>query len=208
MHANALPGSTGCVMYTFDNDKSNVMPNVAKTLYNIGGKVWLNLTNGLEAAKQLDDRMIPYDFCRFRSCSFEQKNWGDAIDSMPDDMLMRLALGQNQVIIDYGANRACSRAMRQGIPIAIRMLSLVWGFTVDKYMWIFSRNGTPVRCDDSLACIAMRLNKKQKSRIKYFGKYVSDKTQGINIAMLCAPTTHDGDYDYHIKQAIDANVRL
>ena len=138
-----------------------------------------------------------YDKLMHKSSTyFEHKDWGAAIDAMPDDMLMRLALGQQQVIVDFGANKPCSRAMRQGIPIAVRMISHAWELDTDEHMWVFNRRGEPSRCSDEFTREAMRLNKKQKSRLAYFGKYLDTDT--VNITMVCAPTKHDGDYDYYV----------
>lgn len=201
---NNLPGNESCNIITFDGD--NLYDGMAffiKCFYeDFGAKVWINLTNGLEIVPYLKEHDIRFDMCRFASTYFEHKNWGAAIDSMPDDMLMGLALGQKQIIIDFGANKMCSRAMRQGIPIAVRMISHAWGLDTDEHMWIFNRNGEPSRCSDDFAREAMRLNKKQKNRLAYFSKYLN--TNELGITMVCAPTKHDGDYDYYIRQIGDA----
>lgn len=191
-------GNIGCTIHVYKNAEDVAI--FAASMRRLGhNKTWLNLTNGLEASTCLDDLNVPYDFCRFRSCSFEQKRWGDAIDSMPDDMLMRLALGEPQTIIDFGANRPCSRAMRQGIPIALRRLALSWGMKVDDNLKIFSRNGNIITCDINFTKDAMRLNKNQKSRVDYFGKYVSENTKPF-VDIVCAPTSHDGNYSYYASQ--------
>lgn len=191
---------TICKMLVF-NDASEIADMAAMMYDEYNAKIWLNLTNGLEAAPHLDMLNVPYDFCRFRSCSFEQKNWGDAIDSMPDDMLMRLALGQQQVIIDFGANKNCPRALRQGIPIAMRMIANAWDMDVYEHMCIFNRSGQPFQCCDDFTRMVMRLNKHQKSRLKYFKKYVNCNDKGLYINLLCSATNHDGDYDYHVSLA-------
>lgn len=196
---NQLPGNELCNIITFDGDNlHNKMVRFIKH-YSEGydAKIWINLTNGLEIVPYLKKYNIQFDMCRFASTYFEHKNWGAAIDSMPDDMLMRLALGQEQIIVDFGANKLCSRAMRQGIPIAVRMISHAWGLNTDKHMWIFNRKGEPHRCSDDFAREAMRLNKKQKSRLAYFSKYL--KTNSIDITMMCAPTKYDGNYDYYTE---------
>lgn len=204
IYMDALPGSNSCTMNIIDNDK-----NMYKLMTAVAGgfvkennsKIWLNLTNGLELAPHLIANDIPFDVCRFRSCSFERADWGAAIDSMPDDMLMRLAQGQRQIIIDFGANRPCSRAMRQGIPIAVRMLSNAWGLDMDEHMWMFDRSGMAMQCDDDFARCAMSLNKKQRRRLEYFRKYLN--TDSINITLLCSSTVHDGDYNYYVDVAMN-----
>lgn len=192
-------GDTACTMYILENAVD--IATMAASMYDVdNAKIWLNLTNGIEIAPWLDKLHVPYDFCRFRSCSFEQKRWGDAIDSIPDDMLVRLALGQKQVIVDFGANKPCSRAMRQGIPIALRRIALSWGFDINKHMFMFSRNGKLIQCDDDFTKCAMNIDKRQRARLDYFGKYINDNTKLLAIDMLCAPTSHDGDYDYYINK--------
>lgn len=202
MNIFKLPNSEQTQMAACDNliDVINTVDDM-----DVSGRVdvWLNLTNGIEATELLDDIGIPYKYCRFKSCSFESGNWGDALDSMPDDMLMQLALGNRQAIIDFGANKTCPRAMRQGIPIVSRMISIAWGLPMDKHMWIFGRDGAPVCCDDSFAKEAMRINRKQRNRLAYFGKFVTPKLDGVNITTVCAPTEHDGDYELHVKQAMN-----
>lgn len=197
----ALPNNEQTKMIVCDN-----LVEVVSTVENIDmsgrADTWLNLTNGIEAAELLDTFGIPYKYCRFKSCSFEGKNWGDALDSMSDDMLMQLALGNRQVIIDFGANKPCPRAMRQGIPIVSRMLSIAWGLPIDKNMWLFGRNGVPQRCSDDFAREAMKLTRKQRNRLAYFSKFVTPNLDGVKITCVCAPTEHDGDYDLHVNQAL------
>lgn len=193
----SLPGSKNTRMITCDN-----IEDVALKAYTIAtnrnAHIWLNLTNGIECADALRGLGISYSYCRFRSCSFEQGNYGAAIDSMPDDMLMGLALGQQQVIIDFGADKICSRAMYQGIPIASRILSEKWGFNVDEKMWTFSRRGCPIMIDREFAKKAMVLNKRQERRIAYFRKYVGNWVDSINLTAICAPTKNDGSYDFYV----------
>lgn len=196
-----------CSMDTFK--RASDAAQEAEIMYDIyDAKIWLNLTNGIEAAPFLDKLKVPYDFCRFRSCSFEQKRWMDAIDSMPDDMLMRLAIGQKQVIIDFGANKPCPRAMRQGIPIAIRRLAISWELCddMDEHLYMFSRNGKVMQCDKDFTKHTMSINKQQRNRINYFGKYANKDTGIVDITMLCAPTAYDGDYNHHV--GIASNVRF
>ena len=193
MPGYVIPGSDGCVMEVFDN-AAGIADNISRFYANDGADVWLNLTNGIEVMPYLNGR-IPYKFCRFRSCSFEQANWNDAIADMPDDMLMNFALGKMQYVVDLGANRPCPRALRQGFMIALRRISISWGLPVDEHMYICDRKGVPMRVSDEFARQTMRLDKKQKSRLDYFCRYVD--TDRLNVLMMCAPTSFDGDYELH-----------
>ena len=170
-------------------------------------EVWVNLTNGTEAIDMLDELDIPYKFCRFQSTYCEHKEWGSALDAMPDDMLMNLALGVRPIIIDFGAGKKCPRALRQGIPIAARMIAQAWDIQHSEDMYIFNRNGKPIKVGDDFARDAMRLNRRQKSRLNYFSKYIGDDVDWLDIYLMCAPSSHDNDYDYHVKQVHDGYER-
>lgn len=160
--------------------------------------VWVNLTNGIEVVRDLDRCDCGYNFCRFQSTSFEQHDWGAAIDSMPDDMLVNLAVGKPQTIIDFGANKNCPRAMRQGIPIAADILAHAWDIETDDKLRIFSRDGKNLITvgDDTRMDILRSMTKRQRSRLNYFKKYVC--TDKIEFTLLCGKTTHDNDYDFHV----------
>ena len=160
--------------------------------------VWVNLTNGIEVVRDLDKCGCGYNFCRFQSTSFEQRDWGAAIDSMPDDMLVNLAVGKPQTIIDFGANKNCPRAMRQGIPIAVDILAHAWGIETDDKLRIFSRDGKNIVTvdDDTRMNILRSMTNRQRSRLNYFKKYVC--TDKIEFNLLCGKTTHDNDYDFHV----------
>lgn len=192
MSSYYIPGSDECKMNVFD-DAQEIAKSLNENVRD-NADVWINLTNGIEILPYLLSR-IPYKFCRFRSCSFEQKNWNDAIADMPDDMLMNFALGVPQYIVDLGANRPCPRSLRQGFAIALRRISISWGLDVNEHMWIFSRSGVPMRVGDDFARQAMRIDGKQKSRLDYFKRYL--KTDKLKVDMMCAPTDNDGNYDMH-----------
>lgn len=169
---------------------------------------WVNLTNGIDAVGYLDEFSCPYNFCRFQSTSFEQRDWGAAIDSMPDDMLVNLALGRPQTIIDFGANKNCPRAMRQGIPIAADILSYVWDMEMSDRLRIFSRDGKNIiTVDDGTRSDMLRnLTKHQKNRLNYFKRYVC--TDKIQFLLLCGKTMHDNDYDYHVDMLYNCSKCL
>lgn len=185
-------------MHTFDcvDDMRDTLECVAQDEFT---SVWVNLTNGVETIDMLDKTDIPYNFCRFQSTYFEHKDWGAAIDSMPDDMLMRIALGHRPVIIDLGANKKCPRALRQGIPIAARMIARAWDIPHSEDMYIFSRNGKPFKVGDDFEREVLNLTKRQISRLKYFKKYVPQDMDWLDMYLMCAPSEHDNDYDYHVQ---------
>lgn len=199
-------GNVSIKMVTYVEGKSTM--NMPITLYmataasveNLcnDSDVWVNLTNGIEVVRDLDKCGCGYNFCRFQSTSFEQRDWGAAIDSMPDDMLVNLAVGKPQTIIDFGANKNCPRAMRQGIPIAADILAHAWSIETDDKLRIFSRDGKNIVTvdDDTRMNILRSMTHRQCSRLNYFKKYVC--TDRLEFTLLCGKTTHDNDYDFHV----------
>lgn len=193
-------GNVSVKMVTYVDGELTMNLSIAASLENLynDSDVWVNLTNGIEVVRDLDRCDCGYNFCRFQSTSFEQHDWGAAIDSMPDDMLVNLAVGKPQTIIDFGANKNCPRAMRQGIPIAADILAHAWDIETDDKLRIFSRDGKNIITvdDDTRMDILRSMTKRQRSRLNYFKKYVC--TDKIEFTLLCGKTTHDNDYDFHV----------
>lgn len=193
-------GNVSVKMVTYVDGELTMNLSIEASLENLhnDSDVWVNLTNGIEVVRDLDRCDCGYNFCRFQSTSFEQHDWGAAIDSMPDDMLVNLAVGKPQTIIDFGANKNCPRAMRQGIPIAADILAHAWDIETDDKLRIFSRDGKNIITvdDDTRMDILRSMTKRQRSRLNYFKKYVC--TDKIEFTLLCGKTTHDNDYDFHV----------
>lgn len=193
-------GNVSVNMVTCVDGELTMNLSIAASLENLynDSDVWVNLTNGIEVVRDLDRCDCGYNFCRFQSTSFEQHDWGAAIDSMPDDMLVNLAVGKPQTIIDFGANKNCPRAMRQGIPIAADILAHAWDIETDDKLRIFSRDGKNLITvdDDTRMDILRSMTNRQRSRLNYFKKYVC--TDKIEFTLLCGKTTHDNDYDLHV----------
>lgn len=193
-------------MNVFDSHQSDYMSAQEQAAFVAGNihrdgcsDVWVNLTNGIEAVEFLDKYNVPFNYCRFQSTSFEQKNWSASVDSMPDDMLINMALGRRQVIIDFGANKMCPRAMRQGIPIAAYIIAQYWNIDNGGELHMFSRDGNKIiKAGDNFSREVSRLSNRQKSRLKYFGKFIDDDVNWIDISLLCAQSDNDNDYETHI----------
>ena len=85
---------------------------------------WVNLTNGLQAIR--DHRLTNWRALRIQSTHCEQKRWEDVLASVPDEMLLRLAMGEECRIYDYGANKPISRACWQGMEWVRYVLCRRW----------------------------------------------------------------------------------
>ncbi|RKY39859.1 MAG: hypothetical protein DRP85_09495 [Candidatus Makaraimicrobium thalassicum] len=84
--------------------------------------VWyVNLTQGLAWLPAPDVHV-----CRIQSTHLEQHRWDDVLASVPDEMLLFLALGRRVVIVDGSTSGRGSRVIWQGIPFIRYALERRW----------------------------------------------------------------------------------
>jgi len=148
---------------------------------------WLNLTNGIEAL--LLNVWKPHEvrFMRLQSSHCEQKRWDLVLNSVPDEMLLRLALGESCFVHDYGARKEVPRAIWQGLEFVKYVLSRRWldltyapvgrAATAGGY---FSWHYHKVLEDDRL-----------KKRLDYHKSFLV--TDRIHLYAMTGATNHDGD---------------
>ena len=85
-------------------------------------KIYINLTNGIEGIEIYN--ITDYSFIRIQSSHLENKRYDLMINSLSDDLLMNLAIGNNCTIIDFGANKTVSRACWQGVEFIKFILNI------------------------------------------------------------------------------------
>lgn len=162
--------------------------------------IWLNLANGVEAAPWLADKVLRV--CRIQSTSMEQRRWADALAQFPDEMLLRLMLGETQVIADFGTRKVCPRSFRQGVPIAERQLRRQMGLVVDERLSHFTRDGRTMRDSaEFTAAVDAACVGADRSRLRYLAKFCRPGRELGDIVCVCAPTECDNDYALHADLA-------
>ena len=162
------------------------------------GSIWLNASNGLEAAPHLAGE--PFNVCRIQSTTFEDTSlWPDSTGSLPDQLLLELALGLRPVVVDLGARKAAPRALRQGIPVMLWQVARAWGLQTGPRLDAFSRDGArTVAFDEGAQAAASMVSRRQRARLRYWRKFVA--TDSIGCLCVCAPTATDGDTALHASQ--------
>jgi len=78
-------------------------------------KLFLNLTNGIEAIQEYNLKIEDISFVRIQSSYFEAHKYDEVIYELDHNLLMYLALGYECVIYDYGARADTAKALRIGI---------------------------------------------------------------------------------------------
>lgn len=140
-------------------------------------KIYLNLTNGLEALKFFPEA----SFIRIQSSHVEGKAYEAIMSQLSDDFLMNLALGNNCVIIDGSVHPKGSKAIRNGLEMVLSILNHYWFDTDYK--------------DEFTNKVLESLRESTRNKIKYYSKFLL--TKQLNVLPLSFRTNKDGDYEYY-----------
>lgn len=153
---------------------------------------WVNLSNGIEALtiKDIPDPRFLY----LRSSHCEAGKWDRVMASVPDEMLLRLALGETCVVHDYGARKGVPRSIWQGLEFVKYVLYRRWLGLIYQpagraapSAGYFSWNYHQIIDNDP--------KKQLKRRLDYFVDYLA--TEVINLASECGSTHHDGNKEFY-----------
>ncbi len=154
-------------------------------------KIFLNLTNGIEALEKYDININDVNFIRLQSTHCEQFQFERILMEIDNNFLMWLALGYECEVYDFGAESETSKAVYHGLEWLRYVLNLRW----------FSTEITPiVRTKNVLASFRKyyaNLDKKAKKRIDYFKKFL--QTDTIKLSAVTDETTNDGKPEYYVQ---------
>ena len=148
---------------------------------------YLNLTNGIEALRYTAS---PQRFIRIQSTACEQKRWDFILQDLDYDFLLSLALGRRCAIYDFG-HTGTPRALWQGVEWIKYALTRNW--LKAEYKPIVRGHNASGYFADQYA----NLEARTLSKLKYFRKFV--QTETIDLEVIAAPTTHDGQYAYYAE---------
>lgn len=102
---------------------------------------------------------------------------------------MNLALGNECVVYDYGANKPVSRALFQGIEWIRFVLNKRW---LDKTIIPFVRGHNVEKYFEDQY---QKLDKKTKLKIDYFKKFL--KTDVVHLRYVSRSTANDGNHKFY-----------
>ena len=153
---------------------------------------WVNLTNGIEALalKHIPDPR----FLHLRSSHCEAGRWDLVMASVPDEMLLRLALGETCVVHDYGARKEVPRSIWQGLEFVKYVLYRRWLDIIYQPVGRAASSGGYFSWNYHQ--VLDNAPKKQlKRRLDYFIDYLA--TESINLTAESSGTHHDGNKEFY-----------
>lgn len=159
-------------------------------------KYYLNLTNGIEAFKEMSECLFDCGYVRVQSTMCEQKNWNRIIQELDYDFLLNLAIGNKCIVVDYGANKPIPRALYQGIEFIKYALNKRW-FDIDTNV-IIKRSITS-QGNDSTNYFQYEYNKlddRTKKKLDYFKIFLNNDNV-LDLSTISSSTLHDGDKQYY-----------
>lgn len=156
-------------------------------------KHYINLTNGIEAIPVINEN---YSYIRIQSTICEQKLWDRLIQDLDYDLLMNLAIGNECIIYDFGANKPISRAVYQGLEFLKYVLNKRWLNKEYKTNVVKSKNTSRINCCNKYfeECY-LKLEDRTKKKLDYFIPYVI--TDNIKLNSITRGTNHDNDKEYY-----------
>lgn len=155
-------------------------------------KVYLNLTNGIEALNWL--HIDDYRFVRIQSTAIEQHRFDYILQDLDYNFLMDLALGEEVIVIDGSRNnKKGSKAIFYGLEWIRFALYKAW-FNKNINVYVNKNNVTNYFLEQY-----KKLKKSTKQKLKYFRKFLS--CNDIKLIGYSFYTDNDGNYDF-FKQTL------
>ncbi len=160
-------------------------------------KIFINLTNGLEALRDENLDVDNINFIRIQSSHCEAHQFGRIFDELDYNFLMHAALGSKCIVYDYGAQTELSKAIYIGLEWIKFVLNKRW---LDKH-YVPKVKGKKVTA--KFEEYYNDLSKLTKKKIDYFKKFLL--TDEIWIEGKSEVTTHDNDYEYY-RELLKSNL--
>jgi len=146
---------------------------------------YANLTNGLEWWRPGDG------FVRIQSTACEQKRWDFILQELPDDLYMRLAMGESCTIVD-GNEKGMPRALWQGVPWVVYAVTRYWTGN-EPQAFVRGHNVTRYFSE-----VYGRMEERTCAKLRYFKRFVS--TPEIRLVPEGHKTSRDGQYSYFVAK--------
>ena len=154
-------------------------------------KIFLNLTNGIEALEKFDFNIDEINFVRIQSTHIENESFNKLLSTLDSNLLMSLALNYECIIYDFGAKSETSKAIYYGIEWIKYVLNIRWfGKTEIPYI-----KGKKV--EKQFAEHYKKIDKKTKKQIDYYKKFLL--TNQLNIISVTYSTNNDNQPDFYLN---------
>ncbi len=151
-------------------------------------KIFINLTNGIEAFEKYDFSNEDVSFIRLLSTHCERSNFERILENIDSNFLLHLALGYECIVYDFAANCEISKAINVGLE---------WIRYVTNRRWLGNRNYRPIIKNIDVGEHFWKyykdLSSPTKNKIDYFKKYLNTDT--ILLYGVSTQSSYDNKYD-------------
>ncbi len=158
-------------------------------------KVFINLTNGIEAIDKYNLDPDNVSFLRIQSSHCEGHSWDRMLLDLDNNLLMHLALGYECIVYDFGAHTEYSKAVYIGLEWIKYCLNRRW----------FNRIAKPIVKGKDISNYFeveyAKLSKYAKKKIDYYKKFLL--TDEIKLNGISTITEHDNKNEYYIDLVKD-----
>ncbi len=154
-------------------------------------KIFLNLTNGIEAIEKYNLNIEDMNFIRIQSTHCEHPDFERILFELDHNFLMWLALGYECVVYDFGAKSKTSKAVYHGLEWVKYVLNRRW-FNLEITPFVRSKNVT-----SSFERYYYQLSRTIKRKIDYYKKFLLiDK---LRLSAVTTATNNDNKPDYYLN---------
>ena len=154
-------------------------------------KIFLNLTNGIQALEEFDLDFREINFIRIQSTHCENASFEKMLLTLDSNFLMWLALGYECVVYDFGANSKTSKAVYYGLEWIRYVLNRRW-FGNEAIPLVKGKNVSA-----SFQKFYSKLSKKTKKQIDYYRKFLM--TDELKLTSITAATNSDNKADFFVN---------
>lgn len=175
-------------------------------------KHFLNLTNGIEFANELNGKGIDYEFIRIQSTTIERKDWIKLFNDLDHNFLLNLAIGNKCLVYDCGTNRLNSKTIYYAIPLIRYILNREWHGITPETVYIGNRNNI-VQTEsidyfnhifNSLFTFNTTKEKQAvKTKLRYYKRFLNSNE--VLIEGVSKSTSNDGNYSLYKEMLITEN---
>lgn len=152
-------------------------------------KIFLNLTNGIEALELHNLSPEDVSFIRIQSSHCESHQYETILNECDHNFLLYLALGYHCIVYDFGARAESPKALHTGMEWIKYVLYRRW----------FGRDYTPVIKGKNVSDYFLEqyraITYKTKQRLDYYKKLLA--TEEIYLETVPGNTTHDNNMEYY-----------
>lgn len=152
-------------------------------------RIFINLTNGIEAIEKHKFEMESVYFLRIQSSHCESHKWEKMLLELDSNFLMSLALGYRCLVYDYGAQAEISKAIYFGLEWIRYFLNRRW----------LGRITNPIVKGKNISNYFEgqyeHISKQTRKHIDYYKKYLF--TEEIHLEGISSTTLHDNHSEYY-----------